>query len=79
MSEARDDGTNDVREPALRHSGEWIEPFEHAITRAYRWPAEHLRDLLDSAGFDALETYVREARGQRPVGAMVCERRRTDH
>lgn len=56
-------------------SGSEIEPFDHAVTRAYRWPAERLREVLDAAGFEVQETYLREARGQRPVGAIICERR----
>lgn len=56
-------------------SGAVIEPFDHAVTRAFRWPTEELNDLLDAAGFDVMETYLREARGQRPVGTVICERR----
>lgn len=56
-------------------SGASIEPFDHVVTRAYRWPAEELVDRLEAAGFSALETHLRETRGQRPVGTIVCERR----
>lgn len=56
-------------------SGTAIEPFDHAVVRAYRWPAEQLRELLDAVGFDVVETYLREAHGQRPVGTIICERR----
>lgn len=57
--------------------GTACEPFEHAVLRAYRWPAEDLHVLLDAAGFDVVETHRRTTRGQRPVGAVVCERRAT--
>lgn len=56
-------------------SGTAIEPFDHAVTRAYRWPTEILSDLLQTAGFDVSETYLREAPGHRPVGTVICVRR----
>jgi SAM-dependent methyltransferase len=56
-------------------SGHSLEPFDHAVVRAFRWPAQELRQILAEGGFDVLETHVREARDQRPVGAIVCERR----
>lgn len=55
--------------------GTVCEPFEHAVLRAYRWPAGDLHRLLEGAGFDVIETHRRSAREQRPVGAIVCERR----
>jgi len=59
-------------------SGTAVEAFDHAVARAYRWPARELSDLLDAAGFDVVETHLRESRGQRPVGAIICERRMSD-
>jgi SAM-dependent methyltransferase len=56
-------------------SGDSIEPFDHAVLQAFRWPALELCRILEKEGFDVLETHVREARNQRPVGAIVCERR----
>lgn len=56
-------------------SGRSIESFDHAVVRAYRWPAEELHHLLNAAKFDVLETHLREAQNERPVGAIVCERR----
>lgn len=53
------------------------EPFDHAVTRAYRWPVEELSDVLEAAGFEVQETYQRNARGQRPVGTIIAERRGT--
>lgn len=55
-------------------SGDSVEPFDHAVVRAYRWPAHELRRILVERGFNVLETHVREARDQRPVGVIVCER-----
>lgn len=51
-----------------------VESFDHAVTRAYRWPVEVLAASLLSAGFDVIETHLRDERGQRPVGTLVCER-----
>lgn len=55
--------------------GDAVEPFDHAVIRAYRWPAEDLHRLLDDAGFDIIETHLRDVRGERPVGTIVAERR----
>lgn len=56
-------------------SGASVEPFDHAVAPAYRWPAEDLHCLLDAAGLDIVESHMRQARGERPVGAIVCEKR----
>lgn len=58
--------------------GAVCEPFDHAVLRAYRWPAGDLHRLLDAAGLDLVETHRRTGRDHRPVGAIVCERRATD-
>lgn len=55
--------------------GDVCEPFEHAVARAYRWPAHDLHRVLEDAGLDVLETQRRTTRGERPVGAIVCARR----
>lgn len=52
-----------------------IEPFDHAVVRAYRWPASELSARLEDAGFDIIETHHRTARGRRDVGALLCELR----
>lgn len=54
--------------------GDALEPFDHAVVRAYRWPVDELERRLDAAGFDIVETHTRTARGQRPVGAIIAER-----
>lgn len=55
--------------------GDTCEPFDHAVVRAYRWPPEQLHGILEAAGFEVVETRRRTARGERPVGSIVCERR----
>ncbi len=56
-------------------SGPEVEPFDHAVTRAFRWPPKALGDMLEDAGFSVVELHLRETRGERPVGTMICERR----
>lgn len=55
--------------------GAEVEAFDHAVVRAHRWPAAELGRRADAAGLDVIETHTRATRGQRPVGALVCERR----
>lgn len=55
--------------------GESLEAFDHAVVRAYRWPAAALHEVLEGAGFEVIETHRRAERGRRPVGAILCERR----
>ena len=55
--------------------GAATEPFDHAVVRAYRWPASELIAGLDAAGFDIIETHRRTERGRRDVGALLGERR----
>lgn len=50
-----------------------VEAFDHAVVRAYRWPAAELQAVLEGAGFVVIETHRRAERGRRPVGAIVCE------
>jgi len=56
-------------------SGTRVEGFDHAVTRAHRWPLEELGTRLDAADFDVVETHLRTTRGARPVGTIVAERR----
>jgi len=53
------------------------EPFDHAITRAYRWSAGDLADVVAAAGFDVVETHTRTqaAPRPRPHGALIARRR----
>lgn len=54
--------------------GAEVEPFDHAVVRAYRWPARELSAMLEAAGFDVIETHRRTERGRRDVGAILSER-----
>ena len=56
--------------------GAEVEPFDHAVVRAYRWPTRELSAVLETAGFDVIETHRRTERGHRDVGAILCERAR---
>lgn len=49
-----------------------LEPFDHAVVGAWRWPAAELERRLERAGFDVLETHRRATRGERRVGAILC-------
>ncbi len=41
-------------------AGEMLEPFDHAITTAYYWPADALAERVERAGFTVTETRLRE-------------------
>ncbi|MPV36163.1 class I SAM-dependent methyltransferase [Georgenia subflava] len=56
--------------------GPAVEPFEHAVTAAYRWPVEELADRVAAAGFDVTGRHTRTDEGARPHGAIVAVRRR---
>lgn len=57
--------------------GTEVEDFEHKVTRAFRWPARELQQVLDAAGFDIDEIHRRTTRGHRPVGTIIATRRAT--
>jgi SAM-dependent methyltransferase len=50
--------------------GPVLEPFEHAIATAYRWPVHALCDELRATGFEIVETRTRTGLGHRPHGAI---------
>lgn len=50
------------------------EPFDHAITTAYRWPIDVLCALVRECGFTVTETHTRTDPGTRPHGAIVATR-----
>lgn len=58
--------------------GPVTEPFDHAVTRAWRWSVEDLSGALAAAGFDVVETHVRTGRGYRPHLAITALRRDAD-
>ncbi|KDP92633.1 MULTISPECIES: class I SAM-dependent methyltransferase [Clavibacter] len=53
------------------------EPFDHAVTRAWRWSPDELAARIDAAGFEVDEVHTRISTRQRPHLAIVA-RRRTD-
>lgn len=55
--------------------GARVEPFEHAVVRAWFWPVDVLAARLELAGFDIVETHARTDPGQRPHAAILARRR----
>jgi SAM-dependent methyltransferase len=47
-------------------TGPDVEPFDHAVTTAYRWPPQTLALELESAGFDVVETHTRTGSQLKP-------------
>ena len=54
--------------------GTAVEPFEHAVTTAYRWPVADLSERLRASGFEIVESHTRTGVGYRPHGAIVARR-----
>lgn len=54
--------------------GPVVEPFDHAVVTAYRWPPEVLAIELQAAGFEVIETHTRTGRDPkpRPHGAIIA-------
>jgi len=54
--------------------GAAVDPFDHAIVTAYRWPADLLGHQVRAAGFDVTETHTRTGAdaGPRPHGAILA-------
>ncbi|MGN6427464.1 MAG: class I SAM-dependent methyltransferase [Leifsonia sp.] len=57
-------------------TGDRLEPFDHAVIAAHRWPPDLLAAELDATGFDVLEAHERAEGGQRPQGTLIARRRR---
>ncbi|TCN52772.1 methyltransferase family protein [Rhodococcus sp. SMB37] len=55
--------------------GPAVEPFDHAVTTAYRWSVDELGRELFGAGFEVTEAHTRSATGHRPHGAITARRR----
>ncbi|MDM7891217.1 class I SAM-dependent methyltransferase [Curtobacterium caseinilyticum] len=55
--------------------GPVLEPFDHAVTTAYRWPTDRLAAVLERAGFTVDAEHRRTDRGARPHAALVARRR----
>jgi SAM-dependent methyltransferase len=54
--------------------GRRVEPFDHLVVTAYRWPVAELSDRLRDAQFEVTEVQTRTDTGQRPHGAIVAKR-----
>lgn len=58
--------------------GPRVEPFDHAVTTAWFWPADELAARVERAGFDFVGTAERTDPGVRPHGAISARRRAVD-
>lgn len=54
--------------------GPAVEPFDHAVVTAYRWPLAILGKRLQDAGFEIVETHSRTSLDHRPHGAILARR-----
>lgn len=54
--------------------GAAIEPFDHAVVTAYRWPVAELSERLRASGFEIVETHTRTGVGYRPHAAIIARR-----
>ena len=53
--------------------GDALEPFDHQVVTAYRWPIDDLAVRLKAAGLDETERMHRDQQGdRRPHGALVA-------
>ena len=53
--------------------GDELEPFEHKVVTAYRWPADEVTRRLAQAGFVEVERMERAQEGERrPHGAIAA-------
>lgn len=56
-------------------AGPVTEPFDHAVTTAYRWPVDRLGAVLEEAGFTVDAVHQRTEEGARPHLAVAARRR----
>lgn len=54
--------------------GPTLEPFDHAVTTAHRWPVERMVAVLADAGFTVDAVHRRTDDGARPHAAVVAHR-----
>ncbi|MGN7190195.1 class I SAM-dependent methyltransferase [Curtobacterium sp. MCBA15_004] len=55
-------------------SGAALEPFDHAVTTAWRWPADRLAAVIEEAGFAVVDVEERADAGVRPHLAISAVR-----
>jgi len=53
-------------------SGTATEPFDHAVTRAWRWAPDALAAEVEAAGFAVVEVHTRTGPGHRPHLALTA-------
>jgi SAM-dependent methyltransferase len=56
-------------------AGPDLEPFDHAVTRAYYWPVRLMADALTAAGFTVEQSDERHDDGSRPHAALHARAR----
>ena len=66
-----------LREPGGRllvgfFTGRELEPFDHAVVTAFRWPVDDMCQRLTEAGFTILEIHTRQLRGERPGAGIIA-------
>lgn len=54
--------------------GPSLEPFDHAVTTAHRWPVDRMVTALEDAGFTVDSVHRRTDEGARPHAAVVAHR-----
>lgn len=54
--------------------GPAVEKFDHAVTPAYRWSVDAITAELAGAGFEIVESFVRNTAGERPQAAVRARR-----
>lgn len=58
-----------------------LEPFDHKVTTAWRWPADELAERLAAAGFTELERFRRAGTheaGKRPHATIAAQKAGSD-
>lgn len=55
-------------------AGPDLEPFEHAVSKAYFWPVSRLGDVIERAGFSVTSTQLRQDPGTRNHAATLARR-----
>lgn len=56
-------------------TGPVLDPFDHAVTTAWFWPVDQLRQRVEEAGFTVAHTETRTDPGARPHAAILATRR----
>ncbi|MGN8050951.1 class I SAM-dependent methyltransferase [Curtobacterium sp. 22159] len=54
--------------------GTAVQPFDHAVTTAYRWPIDRMAGALAAHGFEVTDVQRRTIAGKRPHAAVAAVR-----